>query len=433
MATGTHQAIPIEVSPGELIDKISILQIKSERIPDVNKLRNVRVELAALTTARDQALPPSDEISALALELKEVNERIWEVEDALRRHEKEQRFDDDDEHGRLNAKEGGFDQRNLPVQGIGDGEREHDRGPGQHEQERRAVEDEKAEEAPSLRKGAELGGAHALAIVDGNLPDGDTLALGVDEQARDVVRHAAPDQPGEPVRTDDECVPAAQGLVGQVHLDPGVGAEGLEGDVAALASVLKRVPDINARNEHGVTALMRAAQFGHVRMVRALLEHGADANITRNDKFTALALAAFFGHTQVVRALMEHGADSQASTRYGTSPHMWATARTFNEVVNQLDKPAPPEKVAPAKQNDQVGPVAPSLGPRPAPVSAANIWRPCFGPTAVSSSRAAHCGKRSISCATASGFTPAATSSCRCCSASSPPGWAISSAPRCPR
>lgn len=116
------------------------------------------------------------------------------------------------------------------------------------------------------------------------------------------------------------------------------------GDVNELASVLPRVRDINARNEHGVTALMRAAQYGHVKMVRALLEHGADANIKRNDKFTALALAAFFGHTEIVRALMEHGADSQASTRYDTSPHMWATARTFNEVVDQLEKPAPPRK-----------------------------------------------------------------------------------------
>lgn len=120
------------------------------------------------------------------------------------------------------------------------------------------------------------------------------------------------------------------------------------GEVSQLAPVLARVRDINAQNEHGVTALMRAAQYGRVRMVRALLEHGADANIKRNDKFTALALAAFFGHTEIVRVLMEHGADSEASTRGDTSPHMWATARTFNEVVDQLEKPAPPvEKSAP--------------------------------------------------------------------------------------
>ena len=120
------------------------------------------------------------------------------------------------------------------------------------------------------------------------------------------------------------------------------------GDVEKLASVLPRVRDINTQNEHGVTALMRAAQFGHVRMVRALLEHGADANIKRNDKFTALALAAFFGHTEIVRALMEHGADLQAATRHGTSPHMWATARTFNEVVDQLENPAPAHTAGPA-------------------------------------------------------------------------------------
>src|ERR1051326_4484275 len=112
-------------------------------------------------------------------------------------------------------------------------------------------------------------------------------------------------------------------------------AEG--GDIEELVALLPRVADINARNEHGMTALMRAAQGGGAEMVRVLLEHGADANIKRNDKFTALALGAFFGHTEVVRVLMEHGADSRASTRGGTSPQMWATARTFNEVANQLD------------------------------------------------------------------------------------------------
>jgi hypothetical protein len=120
------------------------------------------------------------------------------------------------------------------------------------------------------------------------------------------------------------------------------------GNVDDLVSVLPRVRDINARNEHGVTALMRAAQHGQLRAVHVLLERGADANIVRNDKFTALALAAFFGHTEVVRALMEHGADSQASTRHETSPHMWATARTFKKVVDELKSPAPPiERPAP--------------------------------------------------------------------------------------
>jgi hypothetical protein len=141
------------------------------------------------------------------------------------------------------------------------------------------------------------------------------------------------------------------------------------GELHEVELLLSRVADLNARNEHGVTALMRAAQHGHAWVVRLLLAKGADANVVRNDKFTALSLAAFFGHTEVVRALMEHGADSKASTRQETSPHMWATARTFNEVVDQLKTPAAPksEGRAPAVRTE-----APPKAPRPvSPVAAA--------------------------------------------------------------
>ncbi len=138
------------------------------------------------------------------------------------------------------------------------------------------------------------------------------------------------------------------------------------GEFGEVEVELARVADVNARNEHGVTALMRAAQRGHARVVRLLLAHGADANVVRNDKFTALSLAAFFGHTEVVRVLMEHGADSKASTRHGTSPHMWATARTFNEVVDQLKHPAPP------KIEDRAV-VEPKVPERPLPLPAAPV------------------------------------------------------------
>src|SRR5262249_23190865 len=80
------------------------------------------------------------------------------------------------------------------------------------------------------------------------------------------------------------------------------------GDESELATSLSRGVDVNARNEYGTTALMRAACQGHAAVVRSLLEHRADPNIARNDKFTALALAAFFGHTETVRILIEHGA-----------------------------------------------------------------------------------------------------------------------------
>lgn len=113
------------------------------------------------------------------------------------------------------------------------------------------------------------------------------------------------------------------------------------GDVEAVAHLLPRVADLNARNRHGTTVLMKAAGCGHAQIVRLLLEHGADPNLRRNDKFTALALAAFFGHTETVKTLMEFGARTEDVTRSGASAHTWATARTFSEVARCLDAPGP--------------------------------------------------------------------------------------------
>jgi len=86
-------AISVPVSFGELIDKISILVIKSERISDAAKLANVRIELIALQQVW-QAHPASRiEIDALCAELKAVNETLWEIEDAIRVKDKAQAFD----------------------------------------------------------------------------------------------------------------------------------------------------------------------------------------------------------------------------------------------------------------------------------------------------------------------------------------------------
>ena len=119
------------------------------------------------------------------------------------------------------------------------------------------------------------------------------------------------------------------------------------GDVDALAGILSRGVDINARNQHGMTGLMRAAHNGHERVVRLLLDRGADPNVTRNDRFTALALAAFFGHTETVRILIENGAKTEIVTRSGTSPKMWATARTFTEAARCFEQKAPARVVVP--------------------------------------------------------------------------------------
>ena len=82
--TGIVQPITVEIAPGELIDKITILQIKNERITEPEKLANVRVELDTLLATRDRTIEPSAELTELTAELKAVNERLWQIEDGIR-------------------------------------------------------------------------------------------------------------------------------------------------------------------------------------------------------------------------------------------------------------------------------------------------------------------------------------------------------------
>ena len=85
-------AINVPVAPGELIDKITILELKSSRIGDPAQLQNIRRELALLQAARDRFLAPSDELQRLTKELAAVNRELWDIEDELRRCEAEQDF-----------------------------------------------------------------------------------------------------------------------------------------------------------------------------------------------------------------------------------------------------------------------------------------------------------------------------------------------------
>ena len=87
--------IRIPVSPGELLDKITILEIKAERIGDAAKLRHVRTELDLLTRAWDRSAANVDQawMAAARKELKEVNEELWDIEDRIRVKEAQQEFD----------------------------------------------------------------------------------------------------------------------------------------------------------------------------------------------------------------------------------------------------------------------------------------------------------------------------------------------------
>lgn len=77
-------SVSVEISPAELIDKITILRIKSERIDDTDKRANVAAELARLSAVRDGNLPRSDDLDRLTAELKAVNDSLWQIEDDIR-------------------------------------------------------------------------------------------------------------------------------------------------------------------------------------------------------------------------------------------------------------------------------------------------------------------------------------------------------------
>lgn len=85
--------ILVPVSFGELLDKIAILQIKSERMGDAVKLANVRKELDALNDTWAAHPASKKDISDLRAALKAVNERLWVIEDDIRIQEKNQAFD----------------------------------------------------------------------------------------------------------------------------------------------------------------------------------------------------------------------------------------------------------------------------------------------------------------------------------------------------
>ncbi|MDV0439971.1 DUF6165 family protein [Xanthomonas sacchari] len=87
--------ILVPVSFGELLDKIAILQIKSERIEDPGKLANVRAELSALEKTWMAHPAAGGDVARLRAELKAVNERLWVIEDEIRIKEKAQAFDEE--------------------------------------------------------------------------------------------------------------------------------------------------------------------------------------------------------------------------------------------------------------------------------------------------------------------------------------------------
>ena len=87
-------SIKIDISVGELLDKITILEIKAERIVDLKKLNNVNKELSVLNQQWKTSEYSNYDLTSDIAELKKINEQLWEIEDAIRDKEKDHSFDE---------------------------------------------------------------------------------------------------------------------------------------------------------------------------------------------------------------------------------------------------------------------------------------------------------------------------------------------------
>ena len=86
-------SIKIQISPGELIDKFTILDIKLNRIKAKEKTQNIRKEYKILKRQIEKNLPKSKRLSALISKLKIINKALWDIEDQIRVCERKQDFE----------------------------------------------------------------------------------------------------------------------------------------------------------------------------------------------------------------------------------------------------------------------------------------------------------------------------------------------------
>ena len=84
-----------EISAGELIDKITILEIKKEKIKNTKKLVEIEKELKSLNSTLDKFIPDFNNISDYKNQLKKINVKLWDIEDGKRLAEKNNKFGDE--------------------------------------------------------------------------------------------------------------------------------------------------------------------------------------------------------------------------------------------------------------------------------------------------------------------------------------------------
>ena len=83
-APAAVKSVSIDIAPGDLLDRITVLEIKSDRLTAEPAARNVRIELASLRASRDRAIPATPELDRLTADLRRVNETLWDLEEDVR-------------------------------------------------------------------------------------------------------------------------------------------------------------------------------------------------------------------------------------------------------------------------------------------------------------------------------------------------------------
>ena len=92
--TNKSSKILTEISPGELLDKISILEIKLEKIQDKEKLKEINKEYEILKKAQNLHINSNEKLDNLFMSIKKVNIKLWDVEDKIRICEKNKEFNE---------------------------------------------------------------------------------------------------------------------------------------------------------------------------------------------------------------------------------------------------------------------------------------------------------------------------------------------------
>ncbi len=86
--------VNVEISIGEFFDKITILEIKKERISNEDKLVNINMELDGLNNLLVEQSFSRDDVAQEVAELRKINEMLWEIEDSIREKESQKAFDE---------------------------------------------------------------------------------------------------------------------------------------------------------------------------------------------------------------------------------------------------------------------------------------------------------------------------------------------------